>query len=430
MIHPLIVNENYINYQDYSSERLVHGILDRKCIPGTGINTSPQYYHELSLMYKYKYEDDIIIEGCPMESSFGIQMRPKPNQQGIETTLGCKIKDLQFLAFIERMYNDLAQIIFNHKGQVQMHHFNVNHAECFFKYPIFKPRDHVTGEFLPNREPSIFLKLQTGFLNQTIFTDDLTVMIPWHELSGTYIKFIPYIHIKYIYIGHGRASLQLTLLKATVLYFGPLIKQIPHISPQPSKYHLEAPDFSDTYISYQDYNSASLFNDAIRSRWHNDTYYDVPLLYDYNGVHKEFLIEGPQMISKQGILMDDTNPFMELIMTDTKFIRDIYHDCARILASNKGPVQMYHFNENKPEASGFHSPIDNQSTIRVRLIGWSQRMNTSFIDPQGCIVLWDRLQNTTVTMIPLLHVVCLTIKGMATLDIILESAVVTEIKQN
>lgn len=416
MIHPLIVNENYVKYDEYSSKQLIAGMLDCKCVP-SNTQTSAHYYYELPLMYQYDYEDDFIIEGCPMDSLFGI--KTNLNKHGLEYSLLCKISNPQFFDII---YKDIAQIIFTHKGQLRLFMFKADRpADTGFKHPVFRPIDYNTKEILPNRDPTIILKLQNGFLNQTIFTDKQGKIISWHELRGTHIKLIPYIRITHVHISN-RPYLQFTMIKATVLYFGPLIKQsVPVIIP--NEYSLEVPDVSGTYITYQNYDSSLLSHSPVNAKWNYEIpisyyIYEIPLSYNYNGLHKDFLIEGPEVTSEHGIMTENTNYYMEL--SDNQFIRQIYQDCLQILDNYKRSVKMYYFNPDEPEYTGF--PFD----MTIKICNYYQ--HTIFVDPHGQILPWDLLKNKVVTLIPLLLIKHIHIRHVATLQIILESAIVTSVK--
>ena len=282
MIHPLIVNENYVKYCDYSSERLLSGILERKQVPKTN---PPQYYHIFPIRYQYAYEDDFIIEGCPMDCVAGIQTKVKNNDT--QYSLNCKINNDPFLDAMDGIYKDLAQLIVLHKDELPR--FAVNTE--IFKRPIYRPPSSVI------KEGKMALKVQKGFLNQTIFTDVQGTMIPWHELSNTYMRFIPYLNIKHIHIG-DRISLKLTLLKATVLYFGPLIKQSRAVVPRNTKYQLTYTDLLKTpYISHENYSTELLIALPPESRG-DGSYYKIPLYYRPNELIDDLLIEGPEIISK------------------------------------------------------------------------------------------------------------------------------------
>lgn len=89
---------------------------------------------------------------------------------------------------------------------------------------------------------------------------------------------------------------------------------------------------------------------------------------------------------------------------------------------------MPEFNKDHPQTTGFPLSFDQ---VPIRLINNNCGHKTIFSDTQGHILSWDLLQNVTLTMIPLLHIRGLHIKGgVATLQILLESAIVTSVKHN
>jgi hypothetical protein len=398
MLHPLLINENYVKYDAYESSRLVHETCEQKLVPGTGPKTRvpAQIYHELPLKYRYTFEDDFIIEGCPMDSMFGIRRLMTNNR--MTAHLIARVSEPHFL---DTIYKDIAGFIFEHKGMVGMRYFNPAYPEAGFNNPVYRPMDKVTCEYLPHRNAHLALKLRTGFLNQTIFADNMGDIIPWHTLSGTYIRFIPYIHIKHVYF-HCKAHLQFTMVKATVLYFGPLIMQLREL-PYQSKYHLDPKAIAIPYIKSTDYDSKLLLGEQPHYGAYN-----IPLLYNYDGVYKAFLIECNLMTDcRLGIIYRSSSQNY-CIALDPKFIDPVYRDCCQILFTYKDRVNLKGFDPEAPGLTGFFIPN------RIRVITYD---NTVFMDPEGHIIQPDRLLNVMFTMVPLFHI--------ERLHIGLKSAIVT-----
>lgn len=221
----------YVNHRDFQVGKLSCTPAEKKQIPGSGKDGSPaQYYHQIPLMYNYGTDDkrlldDFLLEGCEMTSKGGIQS--KQGQSGrMEYSIMVSydtnnVDQSQFLDCINKVHGGAAYILGTMKGAVGMHEFQVNLPTATgFKNPIYRPRDEMTGELIQGRQPSSFWKLfQRGkppMGEQTLFTDPDGKPIPWSLLSGVELKFIPLIHIKRIYIGGGKASLQMELISAVV----------------------------------------------------------------------------------------------------------------------------------------------------------------------------------------------------------------------
>jgi hypothetical protein len=127
---------------------------------------------------------------------------------------------------INEIHGGCAYILYTLKGQVKLPHFNKDMAEATgLKNPIYRPRDEVTGDIIPGRAPSMFLKLfsrgKPPMLEQSLFTDLVGNPIPWKLLEGVEMKFIPLLHIKRMFIGGGKASIQMEVLSAVVTYVKP-----------------------------------------------------------------------------------------------------------------------------------------------------------------------------------------------------------------
>lgn len=237
----------YPSYKDYSGTRLSCSPPETKPIPGTGPtpgnpNARPTNYYQIQLLYNYSVNEsnkilqDFMLEGCEMETSTGIQSRPAQSQQTatgqannapprMEHSIMCKFDpgNADHNKFIETMslvHGGCAFILSQYKGMVKMLDYNAQTPENGLKHPIYRARDETTGELLQGRAPSMFFKLFTRgkppMVEQTLFTDLNMKPIPWSLLEGVEMKFIPLIHVKRIYIGGGKASLQMEVVSAIV----------------------------------------------------------------------------------------------------------------------------------------------------------------------------------------------------------------------
>jgi hypothetical protein len=122
---------------------------------------------------------------------------------------------------VTQIHGGCAYILSQMKGAVKLYNFNAQMAEATgLKNPIYRARDEVTGEVIQGRAPSMFLKLfsrgKAPMVEQTLFTGLDGKPIPWALMAGVEMKFIPLIHVKRIYVGGGKASIQMEVVSAIV----------------------------------------------------------------------------------------------------------------------------------------------------------------------------------------------------------------------
>jgi len=224
----------YATYNDYNNGRLTCTPSEQKTIPGTGPEAKPpsppQYYFQIPLMYNYGTQEkrilnDFLLEFCEMETSLGIQS--KQGQSGkMEHSIMCKFdnnnpEQNKTIEVMDQLYLGCAYILGTVKVQVGLRHFNPEQAEATgLKRPVYRPYDKVTGELIQGRAPSMFLKLfsrgKAPYAEQTLFTDITGKPIPWTLLQNVNMKFIPLVHVKRMYIGGGKASIQMEVVSAIV----------------------------------------------------------------------------------------------------------------------------------------------------------------------------------------------------------------------
>ena len=226
--------ETLTTYVDFSVTRLSCTPPEQKQIPGTGPNatppSAPQHYHQIPVLYNFGTQDnrilnEFIIEGCEMESKSGIQSKTGPSGRS-EHSIMCSFDinnpdQARFIETMSQIHGGCAYILQQFKGAVKLPHFNAGMAEATgLKNPVYRPRDEVSGEPIQGRSPSIFWKLfsrgKPPLVEQTLFTDLEAKPIPWNLLTSVNMKFIPLIHVKRIYIGGGKASIQMEVISAIV----------------------------------------------------------------------------------------------------------------------------------------------------------------------------------------------------------------------
>jgi len=228
---------------DYTVTRLSCTPSEQKTIPGTGPEAKPpcppQFYYQIPLMYntgtpENRALNDFLLEGCEMDTGAGIQS--KPGQSGrVEHSVMCTFdpNNKEQMAFIETMngiHSGCAYILFAMKGPIKLYNFNIydNNKQydakmteaTGLKNPVYFPRDQMTGNPIQGRKPSMFLKLfsreKAPMVEQTLFTGLDGKPIPWALLQGVEMKFIPLIHVKRIYVGGGKGSIQMEVVSAVV----------------------------------------------------------------------------------------------------------------------------------------------------------------------------------------------------------------------
>jgi hypothetical protein len=228
------LDQPYPTYKDYTNTRLSFTPAEQKIVPGTGPQaippTPPQNYNVVPLLYNKgttneKMLDDFFLEGPQMSTSFGIQSKPSPSGRP-DHSIMCKFDmgDMDHQKFIntfDDIHRGCATILGQIKGSVKMYNFNPQMAEATgLKNPVYRSRDEMTGEIVQGRAPSIFLKLfnrgKGVMCEQTLFTGMDGKTIQWPILQNVEMKIVPLLHIKRIYVGGGKASIQIELVSAIV----------------------------------------------------------------------------------------------------------------------------------------------------------------------------------------------------------------------
>lgn len=209
-------------------------------------------YKEINLQYNYgdatKPESarvsDFLMEWPELYSSSGLVEKPGLSGKN-EFTLMSNLPAAGDTGVVAQKMKDVhagcAAILNQFKGAVGLPLFNATMAEATgFKCPISYMRDKVSGELLQGRDPSVFLKcfkrgpVKTLFHRPIIKVDPKTrepiidpttgkpaidyQEIDWNIVKGAEMRYIPLIHIKKIYIGGGKASLQMEVVSAIVTY--------------------------------------------------------------------------------------------------------------------------------------------------------------------------------------------------------------------
>jgi len=224
--------EGYTEYNNYQSNRLATSAPEKKQVPNTGPEAKPQptpaqYYHQIPLLYNYGVEgvknlNDFMLEGPVMKSNAGIVPKVGSNgrsEYSIMVKMDPNIPEMAvFINTMKLIHGDIASFLFQVKGQVGMGKFDPKNPEALLKLPIYYPVDKMSGDVIEGRHPSMFLKLynrgKPPLVDQTLFTDLNGNKVPWEVLTGVEMEFVPLIHIKRLYIGGGKASIQMEVVSA------------------------------------------------------------------------------------------------------------------------------------------------------------------------------------------------------------------------
>lgn len=223
--------ETQVSYEDFAVARLAALPVETKQIPNTGEGTgkAPGSYYQIPLMYSYgpdnnRIIDECLIECCEVTTKQGISSAM--NQQGTRMQHNILTKfdlnDSAQIKFVETMgylHAGACHVVGQMRGAVKLMDFDPQRPGGMFKSPIYRPRDEVTFEYIQGRAPSMYFKLfcgQNPTDEKTLFTGPDGKPVPWENLKGVEMKFIPLLRVKSIYCGGGKAALQMDVLSAVI----------------------------------------------------------------------------------------------------------------------------------------------------------------------------------------------------------------------
>lgn len=222
----------FIRYDEYEGEKLSCNRPENKTVPGTGPSANPpnskpaQHYKTISLLYDLgshgrHIPKEFRLEGCEMTSRYGINSQI--GQSGkLEHSLSVGFDSAnddqnRFLDTIRRIHSGSCYIVDQFKNPLGMFDFNGSAPGAVFKVPIITPRDKETGAVIPGRPLMMYFKLfKTASGGCTEFTDLYGNVQPWEILTKKEFSFIPLFHVRSIYIGGGKCSLQIVMVSAVI----------------------------------------------------------------------------------------------------------------------------------------------------------------------------------------------------------------------
>lgn len=179
----------------------------------------PSLYYIIPIKYRSEstdYVEELTIEACEMESRNGIL---KSNRNGNDKYYinSTPLDRDNFIAFLNKVYDECAKAIDKFKKVVKLNHFDINCPQARFRKPVSYELDKDTGEILSHSKPRINLAiLHNKSICNSIFTDLDNNEIPWDVLTNAYIKFIPVLNFKHINITDGRPVIKIEIIRAIV----------------------------------------------------------------------------------------------------------------------------------------------------------------------------------------------------------------------
>ncbi len=221
-----------LNYKEVIFENIIALAPEEKTIQ----NTTNKYY-EIPLKYNYGTVEkpminEFFIEGPELSSPGGVANYPQNGKDswGIMAVLPVSKDQIikEFADCIAKVYVTAGIHLSKVQGKVGIPEFDVERPSATgFKNPVYYSRDKTTGKIIQGRDPSLFIKLinfgKGAFQTKTLFTQiDVEKSIDWELVQSVEMKFIPLLHVEKIYIGGGKASLQMKMKSAIVTSVRPI----------------------------------------------------------------------------------------------------------------------------------------------------------------------------------------------------------------
>lgn len=214
------MSANFVDFEDFKVENVVQGSLEERPIP-----ESNSKYRQLPIQYNYgtdiKPEIDDLYLQLPTTTSTGVREDVDAKTQRVKYSCMLRFKNIdethqKCIEIIGQLHKKCAEFLYSIKGQIGFYDFNPKAPGGMFKNPIYFPRNKTTGDVIPGKDPSFWLKLITYSGGKTLFTDLNQNPVSWNLLKNVNMKFIPLVKFEKIYIG-TKASLQCKLQSAIIL---------------------------------------------------------------------------------------------------------------------------------------------------------------------------------------------------------------------
>lgn len=216
-----------------SSTLSKQGILYRNPIQRTvpSISSTPEHYHIIPMEYKYDVNnelvtDDLVMEGCMMQSWVGIRSRVRSDRSPkyeITGTFHPKANESTelFIKAVSEIYSSSGLTVESYKSLLRLYHFNSRNLEQVMANPIKYKTDNSTGEVLQDSSAYMTLKLLGvggGGEQDSLFTDLDDKEISWKCLANVFMCFIPIIRFKEINVTGCRPTIRMELVRAIVTH--------------------------------------------------------------------------------------------------------------------------------------------------------------------------------------------------------------------
>jgi hypothetical protein len=198
-------------------------------------------YNEVPLTYNYGTPENPIIDACffecPIVTSFGgiqkkVESKPGKTQDDppyVKTSYSMMftfdIQDPECVACLEKLdqlHQGTAHALAAYKGDLKMFSFVPESPGEAFKHPVYYKMDLATCERIKGSKPSMWVKLNSWKTNKTLFTDVNGNPVDWTLLEDVELKLLPLLHVEKIYVGGGKASLQIKLASAVITSIVPI----------------------------------------------------------------------------------------------------------------------------------------------------------------------------------------------------------------
>lgn len=209
-----------INIEQTVLESIVPQTLEEKPIPKSTLK-----YYELPFKYNYGTKEhpnlsDFLFEGPKFKSTRGLVMKEFNGKPSWSIMQYLPDKDPVMKAFkdaLTKIYYACGFSLSKVKGAVGIREFDFkNPSATGFKNPISFPTDK-EGNIIEGKDPFIYFKIIKTYDQKTLFTEiDVKKEIRWELLQNVEMEYIPLFHLEKIYIGGGKASLQMKMKSAIV----------------------------------------------------------------------------------------------------------------------------------------------------------------------------------------------------------------------
>lgn len=306
------MSNQFVDYENYNPEHMKGSEPIPKEIQK---DKETIKYNDVKLSYNYGTEQkpniqDVYFEGC-MVTSNGIKKKEDAatGKNGPYTKTSYSMMNvfnvvdpeyeadsLKCLGKITELYQKARNILFQHRNKLKMHDFTAEGQGGLFKFPVYWPRDEVTGEVVAGKNPNIWVKLREKY-NKTLFTDLNGNPVEWSLLEGAEVTMVPLYHFEKVYVG-SKASMQVYLASAIIIKIkkiGSETRQMSTIDRLKQKYGAAAEELESQIAEMRMEKQDVLADNISTGQMHTEI--NVPAETEAS-LH-DFLSEAPSMNTEQ-----------------------------------------------------------------------------------------------------------------------------------